>query len=66
MSDKIVIRDPEDIIIKAVKDENPTNLNKTRLYLDVDGTLVAMEFDPNFMANPDSPWVSQYRTDFCH
>jgi hypothetical protein len=55
MNEKIVIRDPEDIIIKAVRDEEPNNLNKTRLYLDVDGTLVAMEFDPNFMSNPESP-----------
>jgi hypothetical protein len=36
------------------------------LYLDVDGTLVAMEFDPNYMSSPDGAWGSVYRTDFCH
>jgi hypothetical protein len=25
-----------------------------------------MEFDPNFMSNPESPWGSVHRTDFCH
>jgi hypothetical protein len=36
------------------------------LYLDVDGTLVAMKFDPLYMANPEGPWGSVFRTDFCH
>jgi hypothetical protein len=50
----IVVRDSTDIIIDAVKSsENPNGLSKTRLYLDVDGTLVAMEFDPNYMSSPD-------------
>jgi hypothetical protein len=65
----IVVRNPEDLIIKAVKGgkvlTNSLNLKKTRLYLDVDGTLVAMEFDPTYIESKRG-WGSVYRTDFCH
>jgi len=58
-----------DLQIKAIKDATPANVEvkgfKSRLYLDVDGTLVAMEFDPDYMGN-DKPWGSVYRTDFLH
>jgi hypothetical protein len=36
------------------------------LHLDVDGTLVAMEFDPTYMSTPEGDWKSVHRTDFCH
>jgi len=62
----IVIREANDMVINAIKDDNSHKLGKTRLYLDVDGTLVAMKFDPLYMTNPDGPWGSVYRTDFCH
>jgi hypothetical protein len=53
--DPIVIRDPEDFIIKAVKDDKSHPHGKVRLYLDVDGTLVAMYFDPDYMKDPEGP-----------
>jgi hypothetical protein len=28
--------------------------------------LVAMYFDPDYMKDPEGPWVSNFRTDFCH
>jgi hypothetical protein len=51
----VVIREANDIVIKAIKHDNSNKLGKTRLYLDVDGTLVAMKFDPLYMANPEGP-----------
>jgi hypothetical protein len=33
--------------------------------LDVDGTLVAMQYNPNWK-DPGVKWESIYRTDFCH
>jgi hypothetical protein len=51
----IVIREANDMVINAIKDDNSHKLGKTRLYLDVDGTLVAMKFDPLYMTNPDGP-----------
>jgi len=66
---KKVHKAEHDLEIKAIKDKEPASVNvkgfKSRLYLDVDGTLVAMEFDPDYMGN-DKPWGSVYRTDFLH
>jgi predicted HAD superfamily phosphohydrolase YqeG len=51
----VVIREPNDVVINAIKDDNSHEHGKTRLYLDVDGTLVAMKFDPTYMSNPEGP-----------
>jgi hypothetical protein len=52
LNSTIVVRDPDDLIIKAVKDSGDST-GKPRLHLDVDGTLVAMEFDPTYMSTPE-------------
>jgi predicted HAD superfamily phosphohydrolase YqeG len=51
----VVIRESNDVVISAIKDDNSHEHGKTRLYLDVDGTLVAMKFDPTYMSNPEGP-----------
>jgi hypothetical protein len=51
----VVIREANDMVINAIKDDNSHEHGKTRLYLDVDGTLVAMKFDPLYMSNPEGP-----------
>ena len=66
MSNKTyVVNSASDEILKIIKEENPTS-SKPRLYLDVDGTLVAMEFNTNWVNNADAKWLSIHRTDFCH
>lgn len=62
-----LVIDPADVIIQAVKDsKSHPESKKVRLYLDVDGTLVAMIFNPDFMSMKDCKWDSVHRTDFCH
>jgi hypothetical protein len=39
-------KEKNDVIINAIKDSK-THGNKKRLFLDVDGTLIAMQFNPN-------------------
>lgn len=48
--------------IDAVKQKGSDK--KCRLFLDMDGTLVAMKFVHPFKA--DSIWESKHRTEFCH
>jgi hypothetical protein len=50
----IIIKEEKDFKIKAVKLlKANAKSDKKNLYLDVDGTLVAMEFNPNYMAGSE-------------
>jgi acetaldehyde dehydrogenase (acetylating) len=44
-----VVNDPKDTVIHAIKSKN-AKMKKTRLFLDVDGTLVAMQYNPHYLA----------------
>jgi hypothetical protein len=59
-----IVEHSEDIEIKAIREDRGAEEGKLRLFLDVDGTLVAMIFNPNFGGAAN--WESVHRTDFCH